>query len=202
LSPPEGARIESLASAVEFLDTLSLERFPFYGSWRSFAEVVAQMPSPEELESEYVRLFASGVDGALCPPTESYYRGQAMGGRIAAVVAEVERTYRRLGIGATNGSESPDHAAVEFEAMSVLCRREADAHVSEAFDEVVAAVRSQDRFLRGHLAIWIPQFHERVVKAPRVGPFYRTLNQAVHAFVVHDVDLVHLTRERLERAAA
>jgi TorA maturation chaperone TorD len=200
LSPPGAARLESLDGAGQFLDEVGLNQFAFYGPWRRFADTVAAT-AVDLLATEYVRLFDSGVDGALCPPTESYYRGEAKGGGIAKVISDVERAYRRMGVAPPAGSETPDHAAVELEAMSALCGREAVARESGSLGQAAAALLEEDRFLRGHLAAWFPEFSERVAEAPGVERFYRTLIEAVHAFVVHEVDLVALLRRDIEGAA-
>jgi TorA maturation chaperone TorD len=201
LLPPEPARLESLAAAGRFLEDVGLDRFAFYGSWRRFADAVVTA-TVDQLAIEHVRLFSSGVDGALCPPTESFYRGEAKGGGIAIAIADVEQAYRRMGVSPPTGSETPDHAAVELEAMSALCRREAAARESGSLGAVASALVEEDRFLRAHLAVWFPEFRERVVASPSVDRFYRTLIEAVHAFVVHEVDLVALLRREIEGAAA
>jgi TorA maturation chaperone TorD len=188
-----------MAASGVYLDGSDIHQYAYYGAWATFAGCVATADA-EGLHAEYVRLFASGVGGALCPPTESYYRGEAQGGKIATVVAQVTRVYGDLGLTVAGGSEAPDHASTELEAMSVLCEREATAREAGAADETKAALLAQDRFLRGHLAGWFPEFRARVLDSPGVGAFYGSLIEAIYAFIVHDVDFVALLRRDIEGA--
>jgi TorA maturation chaperone TorD len=197
--PPDSARLESIAAAGEYLDGADIDQYAFYGAWRAFADA-AETAQAEQLTAEYVRLFASGVSGALCPPTESYYRGGADGGKIATLLTQVEQIYGDLGLSSVGGSEAPDHAATELEAMSVLCSREAAARESDSTGGAANALLAEARFLGTHLRVWFPEFRDRVANAPGVGRFYGTLIEAIYAFIVHDVDLVGLLRRRIEGA--
>lgn len=201
LLPPVPERLASIGAAGAYLADRGLESFAFYGSWMAF-RAAASSADVARLAPEYVALFASGVDGALCPPTESYYRGNARGGEIARVVARVEEEYRELGLFVTNGSEAPDHVVTQLEAMSMLCAREAEAREASSLEATRAALFAQERFLRSHLTVWLPEFRARVAQAPRVSRFYRVLTEAVHAFVVHETDFVAGLRRRLAEATA
>ena len=53
----------------------------------------------------------------------------------------------------------------------------------------------QARFLSGHLAVWVPVFATRTRDAS-AGRFYRTLVDLIHAFVVHEADLIRLVVKR------
>jgi TorA maturation chaperone TorD len=200
LLPPDPVRFASIAAAGEYLDDADIDRYAFYGAWKAFAEAAATAQA-EQLTAEYVRLFASGVSGALCPPTESYYRAGADGGKIAALMAQVERFYGDLGLSPTAGSEAPDHASTELEAMSVLCSQESAAREVGSTEGTVSALLAEDRFLRGHLAAWFPEFRERVSNTAGVGRFYGSLIEAIYAFIVHDADFVSLLRSRMEGVA-
>ncbi len=140
-----------------------------------------------------VRGFASGMSGALSPPTESYYRVPAKGGGIAEFVAELQREYRAMGITSVGLDEAPDHISTELEVMAYLCDQEAIAWGEQQFRLVGDVLDLESRFLRRHLAVWIPLFRERVQNA---GPaeFYRDLVDTVHSFVVHERDYVDLIR--------
>lgn len=201
LLSPDHQRVAALVAASEFIDGAGVDRYAFYGPWAQFAAVVTDA-SAADLSMEYVRLFASGVDGALCPPIESFYRSEAKGGGIARVISRVERAYREVGLAAFGGFASPDHAAVELEAMSALCSREAADREAGNLEGVVAALKSENRFLRRHLAVWFPEFRARVAGIGDADAFYATLVEATHAFIVHELDLIGLlTREIVEAPA-
>jgi TorA maturation chaperone TorD len=196
LLPPSPGLRETLANAAEYLDSLNLETFPFLGEWRAM-RVVLEAPAEEDLIREYVRLFASGVDGALCPPTESWYLTEAEGGGIATLVSEVEQAYRGWGFSATSASEPPDHAATELELMSALCSSEARAWQHDDSSGVAEWLRAEDQFLRSHLALWFPHYADRVA-AVDAGAFYAAVVRTANAFVLHDVDLVRALRRQVE----
>jgi len=188
-SSPSQDRSELLAGARLILDQRDLDRFAFSLEWRRLGQHFPMEIRGGKLEVEYVRLFASGMSGALSPPTESYYRVPAKGGGIAEFVADLQREYRGMGLAAVSVDESPDHLTTELQVMSVLCGQEADAW--EAGQEVLAGdmMEKESQFLRRHLVAWVPAFRRRVVAA---GPsaFYGDLVNAVHSFVVHDNDYV------------
>lgn len=189
LLSPSQVRSELLAGALLLLDQRDLDRFAFSLEWRHLGQHFPLEIREEKLDVEYVRLFASGMSGALSPPTESYYRVPAKGGGIAAFVADLQREYRGMGLAAVSVDEAPDHLSTELGVMSVLCGLEADAW--EAGQEVLAGdlMEKESQFLRRHLVTWVPAFRKRVIAA---GPsaFYGDLVNAVHSFVVHDNDFV------------
>jgi len=195
LSPVPGLR-EALCGAVEYLDGLGLEHFPFLAEWRDLRTVLETAAGPD-LNTEYVRLFASGVDGALCPPTESWYLAEAKGGGIATLVSDVEQAYREWGFSAANSAEPPDHASTELELMSALCAREAEAWRSGVTPEVAHCLHAEDRFLRTHLAVWFPHFADRVA-AVDAASFYAAVVRTANAFVLHEVDLVRSLVRQVE----
>ncbi|MEE8330607.1 MAG: molecular chaperone TorD family protein, partial [Acidimicrobiia bacterium] len=189
LLAPDDARLESLAAAAKLLDGMGMEAYAFHTQWRVLVTAIHEFPASRTLAAEYVRLFASGVDFSLCPPIESYYRTEAKGGGMGALVAALEREYHGLGLRPIAGSEPPDHAATELEVMSALCDGEAIAWTFGNAPNAIAALAGQDRFLRDHLSVWFPAFRQRVLDAEPLD-FYRALIEAAHAFLVHDADLI------------
>lgn len=146
------------------------------------------------IEVDYVRLFASGMSGALAPPIESYYRVPAKGGGLAEYVAELQREYSAMDITIAGIVEAPDHISTELDVMAHLCGAEADAWASEDLGAASEALELQGRFLRQHLTVWVPFFHQRVVAA-NPPPFYRDLIDSVLGLVIHDKDHVHLVSD-------
>ncbi len=194
LLPPSPDQFDLLGQAFHILDDRDLDRFAFSRDWRRFSRHFPIDVSEGTLEVEYVRLFASGMSGALSPPTESYYRVPGKGGGIAEFVADLQREYRSMGLVSVGTNEAPDHLATELDVMSYLCGREADAWHAERTRLAGDTLELQSRFLRRHLAVWVPMFRERVVAAqPAV--FYQDLLDAVHAFVIHDNDYVRVIRD-------
>lgn len=200
LLTPDEARLESLAAAAKLLDGMGMEAYAFHTQWRVLVTAIHELPANRTLNAEYIRLFASGVDFSLCPPIESYYRTEAKGGGMAAMLASLEREYRSLGLTPVADSEAPDHAATELEVMSALCDGEAVAWSFGNAVNALAALAVQDRFLRDHLSVWFPAFRQRVLDAEALD-FYRALIEASHAFLVHDADLIGVMRREFEVVA-
>jgi len=199
LLPPDGGVVSTLAAAAAYLEEQDLARFPFYAAWLSFRSALAIAPTVDELAVAYVRLFASGVDGALCPPTESWYKAEARFGGTAKLVAGLEADYRALGLAVVGTAEPPDHASTQLEAMSALCAREAEAWRTQQDPAAADTLEYQDRFLRDHLATWFGDFAARVHHTDPMG-FYDAVTGAVDAFVIQEVDLVRAMRRQLGAA--
>ncbi len=196
--PPSENQFDMLAGAVDVLNDRDIDRFAFSPEWRRFGRHFPVDIIESRLDVEYVRLFASGMSGALSPPTESYYRVPGKGGGIAEFVADLQREYRAMGIASVGLEEAPDHLSTELHVMAFLCDLEAEAWSSDQLRLVEDALELQSRFLGQHLAGWVPQFRLRVLDA-NPPSFYLDLVNTVHAFVVHDRDYAHLIRKGLLR---
>ncbi len=198
LLPPDASRRESLIAAAGYLDGLGIEAFAFSGAWDVLVGTLECLPSSRELSAEYTRLFASGMDGELCPPTESFYTGSAEGGDLATAVAAVQRDYAVLGLSVVDASQPPDHATSELEAMAGLCSREVEDWESKQIEEVRVRLGVEHGFLRRHLAAWFPAFRLRVERSHKL-PFYSATVDATAAFLVHEVDFIAWMRRVLEK---
>jgi TorA maturation chaperone TorD len=195
MMPPDDGTIETLRTAAAHLEGHDLNRFAFYPHWIDFRIALDDAPTGDTLSAHYVRLFASGVDGALCPPVESWYRADARTGTAGALVSAVAADYGSLGFSAVNGAEPADHAATELEAMSLLCAQEADAWSNGQHPLAADALERQDRFLRTHLATWFGDFATDVAKAD--DGWYRAVTGAIDAYVIQEVDLVRAMRRQM-----
>ena len=191
--PPAVPTFDMLAVAVDVLNERDIDVFAFSLDWRRLGRHFPVDVSGAGLHVDYVRLFASGMSGALSPPTESYYRVPAKGGGIAEFVADLQREYRAMGIVSVGLSEAPDHIATELEVMAYLCDQEANAWAANQLALAGDLLGLQSRFLQSHLATWVPLFRDRVHDASPTS-FYLDLVNAVHSFVVHDRDYVQLIR--------
>lgn len=153
---------------------------------RSLEMAVAQ---PLAAGAEYQHLFMATSGEALCPLYESLYRDND---RQAAVwtMAELDRTYAAAGLRLSpNLHEMPDHATVELEFMSFLCRKEAEAWETK---NALAAIQTLDQevtFLEEHLGRWFPTLRARTAGADGNGT-YGPLVQTTCSFIVRDKDLV------------
>lgn len=188
--PPNGERIEDLARAAAYLDTIGVDQFAFAPWWFAFLNELKELPTSEELNSEYVRLFHASSQGTLCPPLESFYKAAAEGGGMANLLSALDREYRALGIQFRQESvESVDHVSVEMETMAELCAREAEAAEQGDADEVHSLLHHQLKFLTEHVGSWFPSFAARVNDAGAV-PFYARLTDAAEGFILHERDFI------------
>jgi len=143
------------------------------------------VPDPEELVSEYHRLFV-GPDHLPAPPYESVYRdgGTVMGESTLDVV----RQYRQAGYALDpRARELPDHVGSELAFMALLSAEEAAAW--EEGDPARAErwrLRQRD-FLDGHLALWAPELSSRVLEATDA-PFYRGLAVSLRECVAVELE--------------
>ncbi|MFQ5947271.1 MAG: molecular chaperone [Acidimicrobiia bacterium] len=199
LLPPDPERLVKLAAAAKLLDEAGIDAFAFAGPWKALVLSVSRLPAAEALQVEYLRLFVVGVDGALCPPVESYYVASPRGGGPAIVTGELEREYRRLGLVSTPArSTASDHVATELELMASLCGRESRAWAKGRVAEVAGILEKEHGFLRRHLGRWFPTFARGVSEKAPPG-FYRTLVETAGAFLHHDQELVGLRTMHLAR---
>lgn len=190
LRAPESERFELLASAREFLDGRDLDRYAYSMDWRRFCDELGSVVSIEMLGVEYVRLFGVGMRGTPATPAESFYRVPTQDGGIADFISALQREYRSMGLMSVGGAESSDHISTEMDVMSYLCGVEAEAWESDQSRLAMDTLGIEARFLKGHLAVWVPVFAERA-RAADADAFYGRLIDLLHAYVVHETDFVH-----------
>lgn len=189
LAPPDQVLLEQLTAAAVYLETMDLDGYAFSREWKGLASLLPSGAAVLDLAPEHVRLFASGTNGVLCPPIESFYRSAGRNEATADMVTAIQRDYREMGVTTTAAGEASDHVTTQLEIMSTLCARESAAWNSELEVDSKRLLDVQARFLRRHLAAWLPKLRVRVLDA---GPhcFYAVALDAVHSFVVHDLDLI------------
>ena len=193
LAPPMQARLAELVSAADLLEDMGPSQYGFYQEWRALVDVLHSGVLVADVAPEHVRLFASGAKDVLCPPHESYYRSHGRREAIAGIAAAIEADYSQLGISVADSTDPPDHATTQLEIMSTLCAREFAAWEMDLPNEAGSLLESQGTFLRNHLAFWLPLLRSRLLSA---GPhaYYAASMDAVHAFVLHDQDLIFQVR--------
>jgi len=195
MRPPGAERFALLSSAWVLLDDRDLDTYAFSPVWRRFGDVLMSGGSIGDREVEYVRLFGVGMAGTPATPAESYYRVPQRDGGIADFISTLQREYRSMGLKPVGTAETPDHISTELEAMSFLCGVEAEAWQGGHDRVAMDTLAHEAKFLSGHLAVWVPVFASRTRDADP-GPFYGPLLDLIHAFVVHEADLVRMIVKR------
>ncbi len=155
----------------------------------------------EAISVEYTRLFRGVKSGySPLPPYESVYREES--GRVfTESTLELQREYRRFGVGLVSElqGEPPDHVSFELEFMYLLCSREARAWDKDDEDEALGLLRVEKEFSRKHLEAWLPKFCNKIREYDRLG-FFRGLADLTEGWVAFDYQQ-HLQDEPLSSAA-
>ncbi len=139
--------------------------------------------SLSDLQAEHRRVF--GLTGSLCYETEyglphEYRQSQEM--------ADIAGFYRAFGF--ENGGvirERPDYVATELEFMHLLTLKEVYACEAGEQEHREVCVDAQRKFLRDHLARWLPLFAKRLQQA-MIDGVYAELTALVVAFVAAEAD--------------
>jgi len=184
---PSAERSEQIQTGLALLEDLGLGMFSFAASLRVWDLALAES-APDSVASEYVRLFGSGMDGALCPPIESQQLGVNLVGDAARHAGRIEDLMRRSGFEAELDDRPPDHLVVELALASAMCAAEAEERAS---GETGLAWLERQMELVAVLATWVPSFADAVVERDKSG-VYATLSEATAAFVLHEHDLARV----------
>lgn len=137
----------------------------------------------EDLQAEHRHVF--GLTGSLGYETEyglphEYRQSQEM--------ADIAGFYRAFGF--ENGGvirERPDYLPTELEFMHVLTLKEVYAREADQLEHVEVGVDAQRKFLRDHLAHWLPLFGKRLEQLAIAG-VYADLVTLATAFVAAEAD--------------
>lgn len=181
-------------------ETQALSEFAFWGEWERLLRSLQALDGAgrSALETAYVRTFVVATDRAPCLPCESAYSRPETAGWI---LAELDRQYALAGFAVDPASrEPPDHAAVELEFMSALCRAEASAWGRRRLGKGVERLEREAAFLGQHPGRWFPEFASLVV-AQEGAAFYALAAAAARTFIAHDLDLVHALLGRYREVA-
>lgn len=187
MMPPAPDRMALLSSSADVLEDRDLDRYSYALPWRRFVEALESVDEGGVVGADYVRLFGVGMGGTPAPPNESYYRLASPGGGVADFMSTLESDYRAMGVESTAAGEAPDHLSTELEVMSFQCATEFQAWSNGEPEEAVLRQGVELKFLRSHLAAWVPTF-AGLVRAANPTEFYGALCDVIEAFTTHEVD--------------
>ncbi|MFV1990091.1 MAG: molecular chaperone [Acidimicrobiales bacterium] len=188
--PPHPERLVEIIAASDALERMGLPYLAFYHEWVPWASTLHSISDTISLDIEYVRMFATGIDGAVSPPTESFYVADPIRGEVAEVLAQLRMLYDKYRLTPTTVvSDTLDHVSIQLEVLSALCATEADARASDNETRLKRTLGNQLEFIETHLGVWLPQFVDRIASAETV-PFYAQLGPAVASFVHHDMGVI------------
>jgi len=196
--PPVPERLGDLISGADTLEGMGLPYLAFYSEWLPWRQALNSVHDVIDVEVEYVRMFATGVAGAMSPPTESSYTADPIRGEVGEVLAQLRGVYNDYRLEPTGAvADTLDHVSIELEVMSALCARESEARSSENETQTVITLKHERSFLEDHLMVWLPRFVERIAVAETV-PFYATLGPALMSFIHHDLGVVRFQTKSVQ----
>jgi TorA maturation chaperone TorD len=125
----------------------------------------------EELALEFSRLFIGPVD-APAVPFASFYLSEDRQVMSEETLA-VRKKYLEAGVGLKNLYQVPDdHIGIELEFLYYLIREAIESMKTGKNEEAEARIRLRDEFTREHLAVWVPEFVDRILENSKED-FYR-----------------------------
>jgi nitrate reductase assembly molybdenum cofactor insertion protein NarJ len=158
---PEEERLRTVTAVVgELADQADfLAAFSFFIQWRDLLDVLQGLTAlePATVQEQYVHIFMANPHYAPCLPYESVYAEAE--GPSGWTAVELERVYAAAGLAlASSLREAPDHAAVELEFMSFLCKQEACAWEARQLEKGIDA--------RGLVAALADRYESRAETPP------------------------------------
>ncbi|MBI2886429.1 MAG: molecular chaperone TorD family protein [Chloroflexi bacterium] len=143
-----------------------------------WAALPAQDATPS-LGAEHTYLFARQVRSS---PYESRYR-PAPSVSLTENLSDVSSFYEAFGFQVSDrAKEMPDHVSIELEFLAALYLKEAYALEHGWRGRARIAREARQKFLREHLAWWLPALAEKVQASARL-PFYPAAAAYAHAVV-------------------
>jgi len=135
--------------------------------------------SPEDFESEYIRLFDVGAGGPPCPLYGGTYGGDRM-----KTMEDAVRFYNFFHLHLSEKiRELPDHITTELEFLHYLTFREAE--VLQQKDDPSSLRRAQRDFLARHLCKWVPKMQAKLARQT-TNPFFPALVRLAVEFFAAD----------------
>jgi TorA maturation chaperone TorD len=141
------------------------------------------LPDTEpDFSKGYGQAFGLLVSNA-CPPYETEYINEKLSFRRSQTLGDVNGFYHAFGLAvSTQYPERPDHIVLELEFMALVVRLEQQAIEDSRGEQVEICRDAQARFLREHLAWWVPTF-ARLVARENPGGFYEHVGTFLAAWM-------------------
>ena len=155
-----------------------------------------------DLAKDYVRAFIgyTGDHASAAYPFESVYRSEKHL-LMQESRDEVLACYRAAGLEKDESwREGEDHVALEFEYMSTMATRAADALRSADTRLAQDLLNDQSHFLQDHLNAWVPNFTKDVERCATT-KFYRSFSLITRGYLECEMELFGDLAAQAEKAA-
>lgn len=166
-----------------------LAQFAFWAEWENVLNMMGEITEDNRrsMESFYVNnMMVTGRPDA-CLPFESFYVGRE---EVAFLMSDLDGVYVEDGFAVSSSIyQTPDHASVELEFMSLQCGLEVEAWEKEMTADSAERLKREQSFLNQHLLRWFPLFASHLGRLHGDG-FYSRVASAGHSFMIHDRDLI------------
>jgi DMSO reductase family type II enzyme chaperone len=155
----------------------------------SLISIVSGLPL-SEVEAEHRKIFGVGSISKDCPPYETEYGGMHVFMQ-SNELGDICGFYGAFGLDSSeNVKERPDHISIELEFMYFLTYKEAYALRYDHGEEKLGLIKdAQKRFMKEHLAKWIPVFSDFVSKGADT-VFYKELALLLKEFIASECRLL------------
>ena len=154
-----------------------------------------------ELQGHFIQIFTHTMSQE-CPPYETqfgiktdqiFHKCHEMG--------DIAGFYRAFGLDVSDSEvsrERVDHISVEFEFMYFLACKEAYGLENKDDEDKLSIVTdAQKKFVREHIAMWVPVFTKFLEKKAKTG-FYKETSQLTRAFVEQEIAYLKIKPRRLK----
>jgi len=125
-----------------------------------------------ELQDEYERLISPSNERAVCPPYESYYRGNSGVIGTDEIVSDIESIIRMAGLEFdSSGQGSPDNIQLELELANILTGQLIS----------LESISLMEKLVSKHIAPTLPLFAECIKRHARLD-FYRIVAEVMELY--------------------
>lgn len=141
-----------------------------------------------KLASEYAGIFLGIWDGVPHPSESAYLSASHL--VFQEPRDQVMEIYRQVGLEKQKEFVEPeDHISAELGLMAYLAGVTADSLKAKNLDEARRYIGIQSRFLKDHLARWVPKFCDDIMSAAKVD-YYRGIALVTRGFIAADALLL------------